>query len=73
MALIEFIWYSAVFFATGVWLLSRLMPESTPELARKAAAITLLIASISIGYLMSYEKTVTIDCRPPGSGIYNDC
>lgn len=73
MIYLEFIWYSLVCLVAGAWLLSRLLTEDTPRASRRAAAIVLLVASITAGYLLAFEKPAeTAECRPSGAGIYHD-
>lgn len=64
MQLLSFLWYSAVFMAAGMWVLSKLIPDAAPIPLRRAAGILLVISALGAGYLLTYSLPPAVDCQP---------
>lgn len=71
--ILEVLWYSAVFLAAGAWLLAQLVPNDTHPTVGRVLGIALVCGAVTVGYLMAFEKSADIDCRPAGPAIFNDC
>lgn len=73
IGILEMTWYSVAFMVGGGWVLSMVVPSDTHPTVGRILGVALVVGSIFIGYLMAFEKSIDIECRPAGSAIYNDC